>query len=176
METAKVDIRRLQMLNDCINRTIEALNQVRLSVHGGSLQHSAPFGVQGIGTPAFGYPGAFASPYGISPQMFGVIPGIGHTAANAYGNPFTPNLTQNAFATNPFASNPLAYWATQQNAWTQTTPWTAQVPWTQTGLGHTGIDPRFNGGYEYDPYVTARIAQTFPFVHWGYSPFGWQNV
>jgi len=172
METAKVDIRRLQMLNDCINRTIEALNQVRLSVHGGSLSHSAPFGVQGIGTPAFvgGYPGAFASPYGISPQMFGVVPGIGHTAANAYGNPFNANVTPSAFATNP-----LAYWATQQNAWTQTTPWTAQVPWTQTGLGHTGVDPRL-GGYDYDPYTTARIAQTFPFVHWGYSPFGWPNV
>jgi hypothetical protein len=27
-----------------------------------------------------------------------------------------------------------------------------------------------------DPYTTARIAQTFPFVHWGYSPFGWPNV
>ena len=28
METAKVDIRKLQTLNDSINRTIEALNQV----------------------------------------------------------------------------------------------------------------------------------------------------
>jgi hypothetical protein len=34
METAKVDIRKLQVLNDRISQTIEALNQVRLSVHG----------------------------------------------------------------------------------------------------------------------------------------------
>ena len=34
METAKVDIRKLQLLNDRINQCIEALNQVRLSVHG----------------------------------------------------------------------------------------------------------------------------------------------
>jgi hypothetical protein len=70
METAKVDIRRLQMLNDSIVRTIEALNQVRLSVHGG-LQHTAPFGVQtpfgvqGLGTSAIfgGFPNAFTNPY-----------------------------------------------------------------------------------------------------------------
>jgi hypothetical protein len=40
METANVDIRKLQLLNDRINQTIEALHQVRLSVHG--LQHTAP--------------------------------------------------------------------------------------------------------------------------------------
>lgn len=40
METANVDIRKLQLLNDRINQTIEALNQVRLSVHG--LQHTTP--------------------------------------------------------------------------------------------------------------------------------------
>ena len=34
METAKIDIRKLQLLNDRINQTIDALNQVRLSVHG----------------------------------------------------------------------------------------------------------------------------------------------
>lgn len=35
---AKVDVRKLQVLNDRINQTIDALNQVRLSVHG--LAHS----------------------------------------------------------------------------------------------------------------------------------------
>ena len=39
---------------------------------------------------------------------------------------------------------------------------------TQTGLGHTA-----NGQEFVDPYVTTRIAQTFPFVSWGYSPFNW---
>jgi hypothetical protein len=166
METAKVDIRKLQMLNDCINRTIEALNQVRLSVHGGGLSHSSPYGMQSIGSPALmaGYPGAFASPYAaLAPQMLGVVPGMGHSAASPYAS--------------PFATSPLAYWASQQSPWTQQAAWTQQIPWAQTGLGHTAMDSRLSG-YEYvtDPYVTARIAQTFPFVHWGYSPFGWPSI
>ena len=40
METAKIDIRKLQLLNDRISNTIDALNQVRMSVHG--LTHSNP--------------------------------------------------------------------------------------------------------------------------------------
>src|ERR1700724_536142 len=39
METAKVDIRKLQLLNDRINQCIDALTQVRLSVHG--LSHTS---------------------------------------------------------------------------------------------------------------------------------------
>ena len=31
---ARVDVRKLQILNDRINQTIDALSQVRLSVHG----------------------------------------------------------------------------------------------------------------------------------------------
>lgn len=183
METAKVDIRKLQTLNDCINRTIEALNQVRLSVHGAGLSHSG-LGVQGLGVPSYpGFQTPFASPFGISPQMapqiaaqqiaaqmYGVNPamtGIGHTAAtaaalgafptafpNAYANAY-PNALQNAF----------------QNAFQS--PFQSQVPyWTQTGLGHTA---NVNVQDFTDPYVTTRIAQTFPFVHWGYSPFNWNN-
>jgi hypothetical protein len=37
---AKVDMRRLQLLNDRISQVMDALNQVRFSVHG--LQHSMP--------------------------------------------------------------------------------------------------------------------------------------
>jgi hypothetical protein len=190
METAKVDIRKLQTLNDCINRTIEALNQVRLSVHGGSLSHSAPMGVQGIGAQAWGaYPGAFGTPFGI-PQQFGIgqqfgipqvgmvpgIAGLGHTAAAYLQNLAQTTPYANQFATNPFTTNPF-----------NTNPFTAN-PFggvanvnplgflTQNGLGHTGVEQRL--GYEWatDPYATARIAQTFPFVHWGYSPFGWPTV
>ncbi len=39
MDTVKVDIRKLQTLNDRINQCIDALGQVRLSVHG--LSHCA---------------------------------------------------------------------------------------------------------------------------------------
>ena len=64
METAKVDIRKLQLLNDRINQMMEVLNQVRLSVHG--IQHTAttpspigPYGYPVTATPGFaaaGYP------------------------------------------------------------------------------------------------------------------------
>src|SRR5215475_9163436 len=65
METAKVDIRKLQLLNDRINQCLDALNQVRLSVHGLSqgLSHSNPQAgitagpTSGFGQPGFGQPG-----------------------------------------------------------------------------------------------------------------------
>jgi hypothetical protein len=153
METAKVDIRKLQVLNDCINRTIEALNQVRLSVHGGGLAHSAQMGLQGVGTPAFfggGFdsnnPGVFGSPFGWQ-QTAGMVPGFGNIGGlTGFPNAFGQNV----------------------------------------GLGHTAFDPRFAGvdprtawGFQNDPFTQARWAQqfqTFPFVQWGQSPFGWPNV
>src|SRR5215510_4409791 len=63
METAKVDIRKLQLLNDRINQCIDALNQVRLSVHGLS---------------------AGAVPFKTNPFFPGVNPGI-PTGFGAYG-------------------------------------------------------------------------------------------
>jgi hypothetical protein len=160
METAKVDIRKLQILNDCINRTIEALNQVRLSVHGGGLGHSAQMGLQGVGTPAYfgNYPGAFTSPFGFAQQATGMVPGFANLAALTGGFP-------NAFGQNAFAQN--------------------------VGLGHTAFDPRVGfdpsvawnqtgaWNFQNDPFTQARWAQqqqTFPFVQWGQSPFGWPNV
>ena len=64
---ARVDVRKLQILNDRINQTIDALNQVRLSVHG--LGHSGlqnPFlGQQGYGMQqGLGVP----NPYGFGMQ------------------------------------------------------------------------------------------------------------
>jgi len=56
METAKVDIRKLQLLNDRINQCLEALQQVRYSVHG--LSHST--GAQG----GAGYPGGLGGTLG----------------------------------------------------------------------------------------------------------------
>ena len=116
---AKVDIRKLQMLNDRVSQMIEALNQVRLSVYG--LSHTpalgpltTPFGVPGFGTqPLFGYgvpaPIGFAglqhtppfqglNPYGLPIPTFG-LPGLAHTAAAPVpflGIPPTP-----WFGTNP---------------------------------------------------------------------------
>jgi hypothetical protein len=133
MQTATVDIRRLQILNDSINRTIDALNQVRLSVYGA-----------------------------VTPNTLGVNPAIGGLAHAAAQNPFVASQLANQFAnpfTNAFANaitNPLG------------NPYAA---FATTGLGHTA----FGSAYA-DPYATARVAQTFPFIHWGYSPFGWQNA
>ena len=70
METAKVDIRKLQLLNDRINQCLEALSQVRLTVHG--LSHTAgqipgqglPSGVGGFGYPQAGIGLPQAAPFG----------------------------------------------------------------------------------------------------------------
>jgi hypothetical protein len=70
---AKVDMRRLQLLNDRIAQVMEALNQVRFSVHG--LQHSVPTTTQfnpwaqqayGLGTTGIG-------------NTVGINPGLGYT-------------------------------------------------------------------------------------------------
>src|SRR4051794_12565901 len=93
METAKVDVRKLQMLNDRINQTIDALNQVRLSVHGMSHTGTIP-GINGINGTQFantqfantqfaptGYP--VVNPFGTAfPFANPNVPsiGFGHTA------------------------------------------------------------------------------------------------
>jgi hypothetical protein len=134
MQTATVDIRRLQILNDSINRTIDALNQVRLSVYGA-----------------------------VTPNAFGVNPaaigGLAHAAAQ---NPFVASQLANQFA-NPFTN---AFGSTVNNPFTN--PYATLA---STGLGHTAFGSTFA-----DPYATARVAQTFPFIHWGYTPFGWPQI
>src|SRR5437660_1056475 len=72
METVKVDLRKLQILNDRINQTIDALTQLRQSVHGfqptAGLQHSGAYvspyaaGAYGAALPQ----GAIASGIGTS--------------------------------------------------------------------------------------------------------------
>ena len=70
---AKVDVRKLQVLNDRINQTIDALNQVRLSVHG----------VHGLGHTGIPQPGIMSQGFGF-PQtqgwgQQGFTGGLGHT-------------------------------------------------------------------------------------------------
>jgi hypothetical protein len=64
METAKVDIRKLQLLNDRINQCIDALNQVRVSVHG--LSHASIGNPAGVGLPLT-QPPFGQTPYGQTP-------------------------------------------------------------------------------------------------------------
>src|SRR5258708_35531899 len=81
METAKVDIRKLQVLNDRINQCIEALNQVRLSVHG--LSHTTPAvpffqpgGVNPLAPAPVGLGYAGLGPMPFAPAY---VPGLAHT-------------------------------------------------------------------------------------------------
>jgi len=130
---AKVDVRKLQVLNDRINQTIDALNQVRLSVHG--LAHSGvmpqmnplAYLTQGYGTQGFGAPG-FGTP-GFGVQGFG---------QQGFG--------QQAFGQQGFGQQGVGGFP--------------QTPWSQGigGLGHTGVPPQVNPlsfltqGLQHSPY------------------------
>jgi hypothetical protein len=121
METARVDIRKLQLLNDRIAQTIDALNQVRFSVHG--VQNVVPNAVTGLG---LGHTSPTVNPY--------------------FANPYLAQQAAWGMGVNPFTTFPNGF----ANGY---------------GLGHTGAD--FDPTYSF----TGRIAQTFPFAPWGYSPF-----
>src|SRR5712671_2795661 len=109
---AKVDVRKLQILNDRINQTIEALNQVRLSVHGlghTGMQPLGPqsfmgqgYGVQqGLGmqnpylfggqTPFQGFGGQLGQLAG--QQGIGAGFGFQHSPYTPYQNPFVSPFT-----------------------------------------------------------------------------------
>jgi hypothetical protein len=179
--TAKVDIRKLQLLNDRIAQTIDALNQVRLSVHGLGLSHSS--GVAGLG---FGGVAGQSIPFqsaiaGFPQQAFGawpgVVPGISHSSPYA------------AYASSPYASSPYAY---SQHAYAQSpvsalsqvNPLLSQILWQQGlagGLSHSS-DPwsvgavgypqalAYHQGAQLDPYTASRIMHMFPFAQMPLSP------
>lgn len=179
---AKVDVRKLQVLNDRINQTIDALNQVRLSVHG--LAHSGVMpqmnplayltqGAQGLGTPGFGGQGFGQQGFGqqgFGQQGFGQqgfggfqqtpwsqgIGGLGHTGVPPQVNPL---LAQGLQQSNPFGSIGA--------------PGLTNPYGVQQGLGGLlGLGGLQGGGQEIleqkilemraaDP---SRITQTFPFA------------
>jgi hypothetical protein len=155
METAKVDIRKLQLLNDRINQCLDALNQVRVSVHG--LSHTGQFGGQGAGFPTggggFGYPQAgIGFPQQIPP--FGQIgAGLGHTSGIGSFQPFAQPF--------PLAQQPFGPGIQQQPP---QPPWAGQGPWL--GLSHTS--PEFAS--QADPFVAVRLAQTFPYAQYPVPP------
>lgn len=144
METAKVDIRKLQVLNDRINQCIDALNQVRLSVHGlaagqgqatgigpAGLSHTSfaqtPFAGMGIASPISAYgQAALGAPY-VGAPFTPFSTGLAHTTSFA---PQVPGVG----AINPFAGfAPEAYEVSLRPLWA-------------------------------DPLLTARIQQTFPYA------------
>ena len=185
---AKVDVRKLQILNDRINQTIEALNQVRLSVHG--LGHSGlqnPFLGQGQGSGmqhGFGVPNPYL--YGMQNPLQGGggplsqlqnqftqqgVPGMGGGMGFQH-SPFTPQFT------NPFV-NPLTT-PNVMNPWGQGLHASfpgQQSPFTGQFGGLGGVAGGFGGGLfhssqdvierqiaEVRASDPQRITQTFPYV------------
>lgn len=184
METAKIDIRKLQLLNDRINQCLDALNQVRLSVHG--LSHTSAQGIGGS-VAAGNVLGQYGGAFGVTGQQLGApqlqqvqtgipgafpfaaaIPGLSHSSAGIGVNPFAQlgghgpmGFAQQAQPwINPYAL--AAYGQAQPYASPFTTPFAQPV-----GLSHTGA----MGGSDWsaaatsaDPYFLMKVVQTFPFV------------
>jgi len=117
METAKVDIEKLQLLNDRINQVMEALNQVRLSVHGlqsARVQGQVP-GASiggGIGLSHSGIGGQ-----GFGPQAFGQQPFGGQFGQTGFGQQQPYGMQQT-----PWAQQQLPFMQ-QQSPWQQIRGW-----------------------------------------------------
>ncbi len=158
METAKVDIRKLQLLNDRINQCIDALNQVRLSVHGLSqgLTHTNPQAGINAGSPyGFGFSGFGAGPLQNPFAQAGVSPlGLGQTgfgqvpAGQVPVTPgFTPGLSHSS-GLSPFAQGVNPYFSAQ---------------------GPEALEASMRPIWA-DPILTARITQTFPYAQFPVPP------
>jgi hypothetical protein len=149
METAKVDIKKLQLLSDRINQCIDALNQVRLSVHGLS---PTPFaaGQQGLGAqPGFGTG----------------IPGLSHTSGGI-GAGFNPYLASGGFPGT--GAGISGFGGAGMAAGFAGGP--SGIP-SLLGLSHTG--PEAGDVYRStwnDPYLAARVSQTFPYLQFAVPP------
>ena len=93
---ARVDVRKLQVLNDRINQTIDALNQVRLSVHGVSgLGHT---GIPQLGFMSQGY--GYPQTQGWGQQGF--TGGLGHTGVPPQLNPLSYLTQGQGFGQGPY--------------------------------------------------------------------------
>jgi hypothetical protein len=160
---ARVDIKKLQLLNDRIVQTIEALNQVRLTVHG--LQHSAsvpsgiptgipagiPFAQQGM---AFG-PQTMPAMYGQQPySAFGATPfGLSHTSVNPSAALFgAAQLTPTGYPL-PFVPN-VGNFGMNVAAWPSV---------GSTGLSHSTIEEQWIA--ELRAQDPRRLTQTFPYCY-----------
>lgn len=123
METVKVDIQKLQLLNDRIAQTIEALNQVRMSVQVQGIQHS-PYGF----APTYG---AFAQTPFVQSSFSPFTP----YAFSPYGSPqyMTPQFQSPQYLGIQHTSPVVPTW---------TTPWTSgwTTPWQGNGISHSSWD------------------------------------
>jgi hypothetical protein len=128
METVKVDIQKLQLLNDRIAQTIDALNQLRQSVHG---IHHTP-----AGYPAYGQsqmtPFVQGSPFG------GAVP-FGPSPYGQYGAQFSPFASPFAGYSQPY---PVGFQHTPQAVSPYAVGnWILPFGSTGNGLSHTTWEP-----------------------------------
>jgi hypothetical protein len=172
METAKVDIRKLQLLNDRINQVIDALHQVRLSVHAlqqGYQTQPQPYGA-GFGTQAFGQtfnPLFQQSPFQQTP--FQQTP--------FQQNPFQfQSPFQQGFGQGMNPMHPMAQMHPMQTPGGGATPGLLHsgTPWPGgQGLSHTGSEQDlfgYNRPLWSDPNLAARLSTTFPYAHYPVPP------
>ena len=142
MDTAKVDIRKLQLLNDRINQCIDALNQVRLSVHG--LSHTSPSqqiaGMQGV------------NPWVQSPALGLGYPVVQQPGPFAAPVPFGAGLSHSS----PPGGVPLSFGGLHPYG-----------TLGQTGVEGFDVAPRPVWA---DPLLSARIGQTFPYAYVSIPP------
>jgi hypothetical protein len=200
METAKVDIQKLQLLNDRIAQCFDALNQVRFSVHG--LSHtSSQQGVPGLSQQSpFTQQNPFSNPFlqqspfqsqglsqqGQNPFATQGIGGIGQSVP--WANPLgLAHSTYGSFGVQvPFGMTPQIPQMTQPSPYVsapagQTPYGIGQIPYGINPLAGYGVFPGLshsNPAELYlkplwaDPYLAAKVAQTFPFVQLPISPIG----
>jgi len=169
METAKVDIRKLQLLNDRINQCIDALHQVRLSVHAlqQGYQTQQPYGMgfnpfqshtQGLWNQPFqqqpfGFPQQFGQ--GMNPQLFG------------QGQQFGQGINPQLFGQGQQFGQGQTFNPTQQNPGLLH----SGTPFQTQGLSHTGFEQEFyNRPLSTDPLLAFRVATTFPYAHFPVPP------
>jgi hypothetical protein len=152
MDNANVDLRKLQLLSDRLTQTIEALNQVRLSVQGVPTPGAGAYpGVQGVSPYGYPYPNV-QSAY---PYAAGQIGGFGHTSG----------ISPQAFG---YQQHPLQAALLAQHNAQLANAWGAS-PFGVGGFAHTS--PGYDDPYSRYTNAAARIGQTLPFAPWGYSPF-----
>ena len=132
---ANVDIQKLQILNDRIAQALEALDQVRFSVHG--LSHTTPL-----------------DPWA-GQQVQGRVP---WNLGQQYNVPFTG-------ATMPLQGIQHTTLPTQMSPFYGAVPFSGQIPGVATGLMHTSpeyVQQRdLTGRIVSDP---VRLSQTFPYL------------
>jgi hypothetical protein len=158
MDTAKVDIRKLQILNDRIAQTIDALNQVRLSVHGVSASPSA------LG-------------YGAVSPFFGA-PGIGHSGgwAPQFASPLS---MMNPFYSQLWSASLSPYAAAASNPYAAAAYNPAAAAWgASLGIGHSSpadyasaAAAQAAAAAQIAAASSAAASSQFPFAAWGYSPY-----